>query len=98
MQIKDLSVAAVRLDDVRGGQYINTSVSGSTVFAGQSVNVGGTASVLNNSPVSTNQQIDASTHASIGIDASESYRYSSMFSANGSSFFSGWAPRRLVAL
>ena len=89
MQIKDLSVAAVRLDDVRGGQFINTSVSGSTVFAGQSVNVGGTGSVLNNSPVSTNQQIDASTHADIGIHARQSESYRSLFSANGSSFFSG---------
>jgi len=90
MQIKDLSVAAVRLDDVRGGQRINTSVYGSTVFADQSVNVGGTASVLNDSPVFTNQQIDASTHADIGIQARQSESYRSLFEANGSSFFSGW--------
>ena len=101
MQIKDLSVKAERLDEVRGGIYsggstggstggdVNTAVAGSNIAANQQVNVGGFGSVQTNSPTYTTQQIDGSVHATIATDVSESFSLSNMFTANGSSFFSG---------
>ena len=58
MQIKDLSVKAERLDDVRGGLNINTVASGSFIYADQDVTVGGPGSVHQSSPVTSNQQVD----------------------------------------
>ena len=91
MQIKDLSVKAERLDEVRGGLDIRTAVVGSRIDAYQGVNVGGNGSVHQGSPVNTNQQIDASTNADIAINATDTTSYSSMFSSNASTFFSGWS-------
>lgn len=90
MQIKDLSVKAERLEDVRGGLDINTAVVGSSVYAYQGVAVGGPGSVQQGSPTNTNQQIDASTNANININAMESWTSNYEFNSNASSFFSGW--------
>ena len=91
MQIKDLSVKAERLDEVRGGiNEVNTVVAGSRIYASQNVNVGGYGSVQTGSPTFTTQQIDGSTDAHINTNVSETYSLSNRFEANGSSFFSGF--------
>ena len=91
MQIKDLSVKAERLDEVRGGiNDVNTAVVGSTIYANQQVNVGGYGSVQTGSPTLTRQAIDGSTYATINTDVSESFSWSNSFTATGSSFLSGY--------
>ena len=94
MQIKDLSVKAERLDEVRGGiNDVNTAVVGSTIYANQQVNVGGFGSVQTDSPTLTDQTIIGTTVADINTTVSESYSSSNVFEANGSSFYSSWGYR-----